>query len=268
MDSWNYTYENINDVFKYNQQNLPNVVSVLHVDDKMKLDTVDVTGNKAIISKNLTGVYLRGTGTDTIKITAQIPDISKEILTIFNQTNFVASLNGIVIPAGLGLTYQYVNGKWFYQNPITVPPNNPGLPRSAFIATLIGTATDTIRVTTTQLDTTRIKIIRVYNKSNFTAYCNFNAAMNALPIPPGYGRNYELINGNWRMYNNRNVLLTTDPYIEGLALGSTNYSIERYAKNIGLVYKELLMWEFQATPGGQGGSLTGFGVKLTMIDHN
>jgi hypothetical protein len=269
MQLWNYTYTSTNDVFNYNQQNLPNVVSVLHIDERIKLDTVNVaTGNTATIPKNATGVFLQGTATDTIRITAQAPDPGRESLTIYNQTNKPATLSSIVIPAGLGFTFQYANGKWSYQNALTVAANAATLPRIAYVATIVGTATDTIRVNTAQLDTNRVRAIRIYNRSNKVTTCNFNAAMNALPIPPGAGRHYELFNGSWRMYNNSNVLLATDPYVEGTALGSTNYSIEKYAKNIGMVYKELLMWEYQPNPTGAGGNFFGFGVKLTMIDHN
>jgi hypothetical protein len=271
MDTWNYYYENIHDVFKYNQQNLTDVVSVLHIDERIKIDTVDVISNRATIPKNVTAVYLRGTGTDTVKITAQAPDPGKEELVIYNQTNIIASLNGIAIPAGLGFNYQYANGKWFYPNNLVAPPNPLSLPRTAYSATITGAATDTIKINTAQLDTFKVKSIKVYNYNTSTnnAYCNFNAAMNALPIPPGFGRQYELFGGNWRMYNNSNVLLTTPNYIESLAFGSTNYSIEKFAKNIGLVYKEFLLWEYQPNTGGQGGPYTtGFGIKMTMIDHN
>jgi hypothetical protein len=43
-----------------------------------------------------------------------------------------------------------------------------------------------------------------------------------------------------------------------------NISKEIYAKNIGMVYREFLHWEFQRVTN----SYTGYGVTLTMIDHN
>lgn len=46
-------------------------------------------------------------------------------------------------------------------------------------------------------------------------------------------------------------------------------SVEKYAKNIGLVYKDYEMWEYQANTGNPGGPYkTGFGIKIWMIDHN
>ncbi len=268
MQLWNYTYTGLNDGFVYNNQNLSNVATILHIDERLKLDTVTVSGNAAAISKNATGVYLTGTVTDTVRLTAITPDPGFENMTIYNQTSRPAILNNIIIPAGLGFTFQYASSKWSYQNPLTIINNTASLPRIAYIATIVGTATDTVKVNTALLDTNRVRAIRIYNRSNQPALCNFNAAMNALVIPPGKGRHYELFNGVWRMYNNSNVLLNSDPYVEGTALGSTNYSVEKYAKDIGLVYKELLMWEFQPNPTGSGGNFFGFGVKLTMIDHN
>lgn len=50
---------------------------------------------------------------------------------------------------------------------------------------------------------------------------------------------------------------------------SRSRSIERYAKNIGLVYREFELWEYQPNPGGSGGPYKiGFGITQWMIDHN
>jgi len=46
-------------------------------------------------------------------------------------------------------------------------------------------------------------------------------------------------------------------------------SVEKYSKNIGLVYREYEMWEYQPNPGGSGGPFkTGFGIKMWMVDNN
>ncbi|MDQ3277879.1 MAG: hypothetical protein M3Q06_06110 [Bacteroidota bacterium] len=52
------------------------------------------------------------------------------------------------------------------------------------------------------------------------------------------------------------------------AYGFINYSVNQFAKGIGLVYEELTMWEYQPNPGGNSGFRTGFGVKRSMIEHN
>lgn len=50
----------------------------------------------------------------------------------------------------------------------------------------------------------------------------------------------------------------------------TNFSVETYAKGIGLVYKKFLHTEFQPASPGSGAFYTddSYGVTLTMIDHN
>lgn len=48
---------------------------------------------------------------------------------------------------------------------------------------------------------------------------------------------------------------------------SKSYWIETYAKGIGLVYKEVALWEYQP-PTNISGYRHGFGVKMTIIDHN
>lgn len=53
---------------------------------------------------------------------------------------------------------------------------------------------------------------------------------------------------------------------DGLAY--KNYWIEQYAKNIGLVYKEVEMWEYQPPNSGNPGYTTGFGLKISILEHN
>jgi len=43
--------------------------------------------------------------------------------------------------------------------------------------------------------------------------------------------------------------------------------VEKYAKNIGLVYKEVSLWEYQP-PTSSSGYRQGFGVTMTIMDHN
>lgn len=51
--------------------------------------------------------------------------------------------------------------------------------------------------------------------------------------------------------------------------GWRTLSIEKYAKNIGLVTRDLILWEYQPNSGGPGsGYKTGFGIKMWMIEHN
>jgi hypothetical protein len=47
---------------------------------------------------------------------------------------------------------------------------------------------------------------------------------------------------------------------------SLSHWTEKYAKNIGLVYKEVTMWEHQRPD--TSGYRHGFGIKMTILDHN
>jgi hypothetical protein len=51
-------------------------------------------------------------------------------------------------------------------------------------------------------------------------------------------------------------------------LAYKNYWLEQYAKNIGLIYKEVAMWEYQPPNSGNPGFTSGFGIKMSIIDHN
>ncbi len=50
--------------------------------------------------------------------------------------------------------------------------------------------------------------------------------------------------------------------------GYKTLSIEKYSKNVGLVYKQYELWEYQPNTSGPSPYYTGFGVTLWMIDHN
>ncbi len=51
---------------------------------------------------------------------------------------------------------------------------------------------------------------------------------------------------------------------------SKTYWTETYAKNIGLIYRQTTIWEYQpASPNGTvAGYKIGFGLKLSIVDHN
>lgn len=59
------------------------------------------------------------------------------------------------------------------------------------------------------------------------------------------------------------------PVIDPSIYGSIDYQHYKYAKGLGLIYQEWIMWDYQP-PNGMvtTGFKTGFGVKRSMIDHN
>lgn len=94
---------------------------------------------------------------------------------------------------------------------------------------------------------------------------------------PKWDYTYTELNGTF-LYKNqplRDVLTVTHvnesanvPVTQASAYGYINYSLDKYAKGIGLVFQEFIMWEYQPNPGGNNGYKTGFGIKRSMIDHN
>ena len=55
-----------------------------------------------------------------------------------------------------------------------------------------------------------------------------------------------------------------DPKISGTGYAEKTYGVEKYAKGVGLIYREFLHWEYQ----GNTQSYSGYGVKLSVIDYN
>lgn len=59
------------------------------------------------------------------------------------------------------------------------------------------------------------------------------------------------------------------PVTEINSYGFIDYMQDKYAKGIGLVYQEFIMWDYQPPNGSATtGYKTGFGIKRSMIDHN
>jgi hypothetical protein len=82
--------------------------------------------------------------------------------------------------------------------------------------------------------------------------------------------------GTTATYNNKNydstltvvqIADSTNLPLEFGRPGSKTYWVEKYAKNIGLVYREVEMWEYQPATSVPA-YRHGFGLKMTIIDHN
>lgn len=83
---------------------------------------------------------------------------------------------------------------------------------------------------------------------------------------------------SFRGYNYADVLSVEQvdeafniPVTLAASYGSKSRSVERYAKNIGLIYRDFTMYEYQpdrTVPGGPNYSYIGFGITMWMIDHN
>lgn len=58
------------------------------------------------------------------------------------------------------------------------------------------------------------------------------------------------------------------PVTNTASVGSRTLAKEQYAKNIGLVSRDFILWEYQPPRNSLPGQYTGFGIKMWMIDHN
>jgi len=77
---------------------------------------------------------------------------------------------------------------------------------------------------------------------------------------------YDIFEASQNMNDNHPVVDTSYAY--------NSFGLEKYAKNIGLVYREYILWEHQNNPSGNYPNITynpyniGFGIKMWMIEHN
>jgi hypothetical protein len=58
-----------------------------------------------------------------------------------------------------------------------------------------------------------------------------------------------------------------NPSVPNTGYAERTYAVEKYAKGIGLIYREFLHWEYQG-PESPTYGYTGYGVKMSIIDHN
>ncbi|HWR33418.1 MAG TPA: hypothetical protein VN451_07830 [Chitinophagaceae bacterium] len=78
------------------------------------------------------------------------------------------------------------------------------------------------------------------------------------------GNNYTDVRSIEEVNESFNVPITTPS-----AYAAKSRSVEKYSKNIGLVYREHELWEYQPNTGNPAGPYkTGFGITQWMIDHN
>jgi hypothetical protein len=66
----------------------------------------------------------------------------------------------------------------------------------------------------------------------------------------------------------RDEFLGQDPGEPGTQYAEKNFGVEKYAKSVGLIYKEFIHWEYQGGQPGKPAYYLGYGVKLSIIEHN
>lgn len=66
----------------------------------------------------------------------------------------------------------------------------------------------------------------------------------------------------------RDEFLGQDPSIPGTQYAEKTFSEEKYAKGVGLIYREFLHWEYQGGQSGVPPYFVGYGIKLSITGHN
>ena len=63
----------------------------------------------------------------------------------------------------------------------------------------------------------------------------------------------------------RDEFLGYDPSLPTTQHAERTYSVEKYGKGIGLIYREFLTWDYQSV---NNSSYTGYGIKMSITGHN
>ena len=139
--------------------------------------------------------------------------------------------------------------------PVTTS-NKATIPANVKMAWISGAATDTVTIDAAP-PTASYFVMSVYNRSNQPV------VLNHILVPPYFSRDYEYTNGKWRMAGGKDTLSTDLPLIS-----TRNLAVDKYAKGIGLIYQELVLWEQRFYSGTTNPYRVGFGVKRAILDHN
>lgn len=65
----------------------------------------------------------------------------------------------------------------------------------------------------------------------------------------------------------RDEFLGQDPSIPGTPYAEQNVASEKYAKGIGLIYREFLHWEWQSAQPGRAAYYEGYGIRMTITGY-
>ena len=104
--------------------------------------------------------------------------------------------------------------------------------------------------------------LSIYNRTSQTG------KLETIAIPPNGGKSFEYLNNKWTFGFVDDRGIRRDTLYPDLPYGSKDVLIEKYAKDIGLVSQEFIMWEYQYRLSTNSGNKNGFEVRRTMIDHN
>lgn len=133
--------------------------------------------------------------------------------------------------------------------------NEASIPANVATAWVRGSATGQVTINAARPTSSGSQYMTVYNKSNRLA------VLNGIDIPVDKGRNFQFINNEWTLGSNPSL-------ISELPFASVEFSTEKYAKQVGLIYQNKILWENQPNIGGSSPYKVGFGVERTLIDHN
>ncbi len=104
-----------------------------------------------------------------------------------------------------------------------------------------------------------------YNFSNDDNMEDWDFTYNGDPVSFSYrGNNYTDVLTVEQVDEAFNVPITSPT-----SYAAKSKSVEKYSKNIGMIYREYELWEYQPNTGNPAGPYkTGFGITMWMIDHN
>jgi hypothetical protein len=114
IKDWNFMIGKTGETLLLNGKSIPDVATIIRVNERDVPDTVQVTNNAVSIRANDTSVWIRGTATGNITMNVANPTEKNFRMSVYNNSNYPAVLNSIATPPSMSRSFEFVDGAWTF----------------------------------------------------------------------------------------------------------------------------------------------------------
>jgi hypothetical protein len=114
IKDWNFKVVKTGETLVINGKSIPEVSTIIRVNERDVPDTVQVNNNAVSIRANDTSVWIRGNATANIMMNVANPTERNFRMSVYNNSNFPAVLNSIPTPPMMSRSFEFVDGAWTF----------------------------------------------------------------------------------------------------------------------------------------------------------
>jgi hypothetical protein len=144
---------------------------------------------------------------------------------------------------------------------VVVSNNKVVIPANVSAALVIGSPTDTVIISATPPSNPYLNLT-VYNRTNKPL------SLNKIIVPEKKTRSYEYENSTWVFGSRDSLGRRLDTVLSDLPNGTRGYVVDKFAKNIGLIYSEFVLWTSNPSYVDSTTYKVGTSVRREILEHN